>query len=82
MLLIQLLHMNQHEQTIFGFGIEGWKLWLGLCDNFLPVHALQQTLKHALLSDSLDVPSENAEVTEALTRMLASLQDGFINYNS
>lgn len=48
--------------TILGVGVEGRKLRLGLCDDFLPVHALLQPLKHALLSDSLDVPSEKSQI--------------------
>lgn len=57
-----LLHFTAghaaHRRTVLSIGIEGGKLRLSLRNNFLPVHALLQTLEHALLSDSLDVPSE------------------------
>lgn len=46
------------SRTVLSVGVEGRELWLGLGHHFLPVHALLQTLEHALLSDSLDVPSE------------------------
>lgn len=50
--------------TVFSVGVEGGQLWLCLLDDLLSVHALLQTLEHALLSDSLDIPPEN--ITEQL----------------
>lgn len=69
--------MQPYGRTIFSVRIEGWKLWLSLRDDLLPVHALLQSLKHALLSDSLNVPSEDSEVTEKLSPEFALKQEDF-----
>lgn len=63
--------------TIFSVRVEGWQLWLGLCDDFLLVHALLQSLKHALLSDSLNVPSDYSKAKEHLSPALDLKQDDF-----
>lgn len=44
------------RRTILCVGVEGRELRLRLRNYLLPVHALLQALKHALLSDSLNVP--------------------------
>lgn len=50
--------------TVFSVGVEGRQLRLCLRDDLLPVHALLQPLKHALLPDSLNVPSGRSQATD------------------
>lgn len=52
-----LLSQRRGSRTILCVGVEGGELRLRLGNHLLPVHALLQALEHALLSDSLDVPS-------------------------
>lgn len=61
----QQLKRQRRARTVFGVGVEGRKLWLRLRDDLLPVHALLQSLEHALLSDSLNVPSEDSKARGA-----------------
>lgn len=61
----QQLKRQRRERTVLGVGVEGRKLWLRLRDDLLPVHALLQSLEHALLSDSLNVPSEDSKARGA-----------------
>lgn len=68
----QQLKRQRRARTVFSVGVEGRKLWLRLRDDLLPVHALLQSLKHALLPDSLNVPSEDSKATEELSPAFAS----------
>lgn len=52
-----LLSQRRGSRTILCVGVEGGELRLRLGNHLLPVHTLLQALEHALLSDSLDVPS-------------------------
>lgn len=61
----QQLKRQRRARTVFGVGVEGRKLRLRLRDDLLPVHALLQSLEHALLSDSLNVPSEDSKARGA-----------------
>lgn len=67
---------QRRAQTVFGVRVEGRKLWLRLRDDLLPVHALLQSLEHALLSDSLNVPSEDSKATGELSLLPPTRQRG------
>lgn len=45
------------SHTIFSVRVKRRDLWLTFLDPLLLVHALLEALKHALLTDTLNVPS-------------------------
>lgn len=60
------------SRTVLSVRVEGQHLWLALLDTLLLVHALLQTLKHTLLTDTLYVPPGKKDRKKGHTRKRVS----------